>query len=278
MKLYLPDIMEHIERKDMLLAIPVGLPVVLSRKAKARPTHLLPLMHKAMKFIFDSGSDKDDQTTSAVRETSVNMLEAGLFHLPSPITWIEDPFDDDPTMRFYYLCTEDETGITVHFLQSLPRDMDSHAPRYMVFLNTAFISFTEITDKFIIHDVKQVDPVYGNTFAEAIYSLKKFIVCLNTEDIVREKVDGKPFKAGLPKKFRQYEHAIIRVPLDTFDDRYVEPGSGTGRKRRKHLVRGYTWGRNTRPVEEQRWIRPFFRGSQEVGEVVRDHYVVKSPR
>lgn len=272
--------MEHMERKDILLAPPSGLPFVIGKKSKHRPSHLLPWMHQAKKFIFDSGSDKDEQTTAAVRETAVNMMEAGLFHLPHPITWIEDPFEDNPEMRFYYLCKEDESGIVMIFLQGMPPSVGGgrDQPRYILMQQPAIIDLKAVTDKFIIGGADECDSIVGNSYAEAIYSLKKFIVCLNTEDIIREKVEGRPFKAALPKKFRQYEHAIIRVPLDTFDDRYVEPGTGGGRKRRKHLVRGYTWGRNTRPVEQQRWIKPFFRGSQEIGVIERDHYVVTAKR
>jgi hypothetical protein len=279
MKLHLPLLMEHLESRDILVAPSTGLPFVVGRKDK-RPTHLLPLLHRAEKFIFDSGQDRDPETTAAVHETAINMLEAGLFHLPHNVTWIEDPFEHTPEMRYYYLCKEDEEGITVIFLQGIPKEVTGgEGPRFCLMEHPAFISFNEARGEFEIIGAQACDPIFGTTFGEAIYSLKKFIVCLNTADIVRERVEGRPHKASLPKKFRQYEHSIVRVPLDHADgeDRGGD-GDGSGRKRRKHLVRGYMWGKNTRPVIEQRWIKPFFRGNQEVGEVVRDHYVVKSRR
>lgn len=274
MDLLLPKLMDHLDRKEIMIAQPTGMPFPIDRKSRYRPTHLMPLLHQSQKFVFDSGSDKDERTTSAVRETAVNMLEAGLFHLPFPLIWIEDPFDDNPSMRFLYLCRETKEGITMWFFQSLPKGTTGRdGPRFCFFEKTAFISFEEITDKFMIEDTHVCDPMVGNSYAEAIYALKKFIVCLNSEDIIRERVDGKPFRPGLPKQFRQYEHSIIRVPFDRADA--AEHGiAGESRRRRKHLVRGFVWGKNTRPREQQRWIKPFWRGSQEVGEIKREHYEV----
>ena len=106
---------------------------------------------------------------------------------------------------------------------------------------------------------------------EAVYALKKFLVTLATRQAITECVDRKK-SAGLPKRFRDYPHTIIRVPLDETSG-HTDPRAA-GPKRRKHLVRGCTWGKNTRPLEERRWIAPFFRGSAELGEVTRSHTVV----
>jgi hypothetical protein len=98
-------------------------------------------------------------------------------------------------------------------------------------------------------------------------------VTLATEQADREDVAGKPFRKRWPKQNRQYQHTIVRVPLDTTEPRESEARGPSG-TRRKHLVRGYMWGKNTRPQAEWRWIRPFWRGSAEVGIVERSHYVV----
>lgn len=281
-KLHLPDLMEWLERKDIVGSLPSGPPFPMGRKDKNKirlANHLLPLMHKAVKYIFDSGSDQDEAAVTAVRDTAVAMMEAGLFHLPFPVIWIEDPFDENEgASRNYYLCVEDQGAktIAVYFFQRLPRAAPD-MPRYCAHVNRAIIDYSDPTDLFTIEATQRADPLQAKTYGEAIYSIKKFLVWLATDDYVREKVEGQPFKPSLPKKYRQYEHLIIRAPVE-MDERAPGSGAGqgTGRKRRKHLVAGYIWGKHTRPLEEQRWVKPFFRGSQEVGEVTHSHRVVRT--
>lgn len=116
---------------------------------------------------------------------------------------------------------------------------------------------------------------------EVIYTIKKFLVTLNTTNHEQVKV-GQGKKKGvaglLNKRRSSFAHTIIRVPED---DTPVSIGLGHGGsriKRRKHLVRGFVWGKNTRPIEEQRWVKPYWRGAQEVGVVDRSHYDVKNMR
>jgi hypothetical protein len=43
-----------------------------------------------------------------------------------------------------------------------------------------------------------------------------------------------------------------------------------------HLVRGYVYGKNTRPLAEQRWVKPYWRGDKELGVVATpEHYEVR---
>lgn len=276
MKLDLPDLMDHIEKREIMIATSWGMPEITKPKDKVRQKVTLPLiayMHKAQKFIFDSGSDQDADTVNAVKDTAVAMIEAGLFHLPYPVTWIEDPFEDNPALRNYYLCVEKDDMVTVYLFQKIPPIPD--APHYLFHLHPMEISLKEATDLFTLAGAwEKPNPVAEKTFGEAVYSLKKFLVCLETENIIREKVEGSPFKAGLPKKHRKYEHSIIRIPTDVTEASGGQ-GTGTGAKRRRHLVRGYIWGRNTREADQQRWIKPFWRGSKEVIET-RSHYELKA--
>ena len=46
----------------------------------------------ARKCLFDSGSDQGDKAF-AVRDTALEMVEAGLFRMPAPAVWIGDPFE-----------------------------------------------------------------------------------------------------------------------------------------------------------------------------------------
>jgi len=296
MKLLLPDLMYVLDKRPMLVQSVSGLPEVrrpsdpLRRKLAAR---LLPLMHKAEKFIFDSGSDQDERTITAVRETAVNMMEAGLFHLPFPIVWIEDPFESDPEgiRRFFYLAVEDEKEqvIRVWHLQSsnLKLDMQPFAEtlgsdpaslkpyQYNVFADPLLFDLKEPSDLFILEGVKTpASPLHSKLVGEAAYGFKKFLVSLNTEQLEQERVSPPKPKPGTDKRFREYPHTIVRIPLDRDERGNVIRDKGTGRPRRRHLVRGFVWGKNTRPVEEQHWVRPHWRGDASRGTVERSHYKV----
>lgn len=286
LQLHLPDLLDHLAHREIIIVSPDGIPRTLSPKSPAR-ANLAPIakaLPLAEKFIFDSGSDQDDRTVNAVRDTAVEMMHAGFFHLPHPVTWIEDPFEDRPSMRNYYLCMETEDKITLQVFQRVPKDLDRLGPRYMYNAALGEIDLTKPSDLFTLNGMLAPDlngTIFQRNFGEAIYALKKFIVSLNTADILKEKVAGKKAPASTPFKKRRFEHTIVTVPYDDGerDDRsFATGGSGeaTGIKRRKHLVRGFVWGRNTRPVEEQRWVRPHWRGSQEVGVVEHGHHVVKA--
>lgn len=280
------DVLDQLEKKPFVVLDPLHGPVILTVRSAAPIGKLVNLLtdkiHKAVKFIFDSGSDQDPETVSAVRDTAVAMIEAGFFHLPFPLILIEDPFENSESRNFY-LCEEIDRFVRVHLIQRIPRKIegvDAKVPRYMVYPNPFEIDLSEPSDLFTVVGLEKrpVEPTYEKTIGEAIYSVKKFLVALNTENLEQEKVEGRPWKASLPKKYRHYAHTIIRIPDD---DTPIHTGTGRGGagvKRRKHLVRGFIWGKNTRPKEEQRWVKPYWRGAQEVEVKERTHYVVKAPR
>jgi hypothetical protein len=284
MRLHLPEVLDALDRKPILFATADSVPLTLGPKDKARQrllAPLLPMMHKAQKFIFDSGSDQDERTVNAVRDTAVNMIDAGLFHLPHAVTWVEDPYTDDPDgKRNFYLCEERPGEVLIHFMQrfskeDLPPETRSAMPAtFIVYANPLRIDLTVAEDPFQVLGARGMsDPMMEKILGEAVYGLKKFIVALNTDDLVTERVRiPMGHKQSLDKRRRLYEHTIVRVPMDV-DDSYRE---GTGRgapgtKRRKHLVRGHMRFKD-RTLEERVWIKPHWRGSQELGVKDRSHY------
>ena len=115
----------------------------------------------------------------------------------------------------------------------------------------------------------------AKTIGEAIFATKKFVVTLATEQAIREHVDvpGGPRAQAAAARARRYPYTIIRVP--TYVPETAGESGKPGTPRRCHLVRGYVWGKNTRPKEEQRWIAPFWRGDAALGIATRSHYVVR---
>ena len=292
MKLDVSMLVEHLENRGIMVAVPDTYPVELGPDAKLRQvlnSKVIKHIESAEKYIFDSGSDRDIESTNAVRSTSTAMMEGKLFHLPSKVIWIEDPFDvDDQSekhiftgcdIRNYYLCIEENDQIYVWFFHSLPPGHgDSGKVRFSMFALPIVLDLAEPSDKFGILGLdREPLPIYIKGLGEAIYSVKKFIVTLATKDSVRERVRAKPQKARIPKKFREYDHTIIRVPYDRVESEALGLG-GSGRKRRRHLVPGYWWGKNTRPIDEQRFIYPYWRGSQEIGIIdpAHRHHVVQT--
>lgn len=285
MRLMLPDLLRHLTEKSVALAMPDGPPVYVKPGQKPHDEFIRPLVafiHKAEKFIFDSGSDQSDEIGAAVRATAAEMIDHCIFHLPAPLVWIEDPFSDNPneTTRNYYLCREYEHEIRVHHIQSfdasvLPRAMPQ---RYLVFSTCVHILTTDPKGaySFGLPDVETHSELMREKAAEVAYAVIKFIVTLATPQTIRERVETARVRTGKSAGRRDYEHTIIRVPS------YVpEPGpgeaQGTQGKRRMGLVAGYVWGKNTRPVAEQRWIAPHWRGDASVG-VVPPKVRVVDPR
>lgn len=280
MKLHLPDIMRHLKDEPLGLIFMEGEALIVSPKERGRHSltaGLQAAMHKAEKYIFDSGNDTDPETTTAVRETAIAMLEYGIFRLPAPVVWIEDPFysEADPagTHRRYYLCQEQPGGIRISMMQNidplvvaqLPAHARKRMPRYTLTGNPCVIDLTKPDDKFCCVGAKGAIPDMAKLAAETVYAFKKFIVTLAAQQTVRERVEPPRVRGAGSSVRRDYAHTIVRVPT------YVpEPSDGTGEtqgpgKRRMGLVSGYVWGKNTRPLSEQRWIAPFWRGNAALG-------------
>src|SRR3954453_20117081 len=110
MRLHLPEFLRHLNARPMTFLAEHGVrslpPGDKNRRVIA--STFRPMLHQAGKFIFDSGADADGDTTQAIKETALPMLEGGRFNLPYQTTWIEHPFETDPTgaHRNYYLAYE----------------------------------------------------------------------------------------------------------------------------------------------------------------------------
>jgi hypothetical protein len=246
------------------------------------------MLHQAGKFIFDSGADADGDTTQAVKDTALAMLEDGRFHLPYPITWIEDPFETDPTgtQRNFYLAYEKGRLIRVWAFFRVPPP----APQNFCVCTLPLI--VDLDDPANGHKVPLDMPpghpghnaaIFAQIqqlLAQADYAFRKFIVTLGSGGVDREDIQGdSPAVGGKPSGGRKlpgtYPYTIIRIPND------LESGAnshmpGTGARRRRHYVRGFVWGKNTRPREEQRWVAGYYRGSAELGEMERSHYELRT--
>jgi hypothetical protein len=95
MKLHAAKFLRHLSDRPMTFLAEHGIRSLppKHRNRRSITATVRPMIHNAGKFIFDSGADADGDTTQAVKDTALAMLEDGRFHLPYPTTWIEDPFE-----------------------------------------------------------------------------------------------------------------------------------------------------------------------------------------
>jgi hypothetical protein len=285
LRLHCAEILHALRHKPIFIStVPEGFPQIVGPKDKYRIALLNPLLskiHQSQKFIFDSGMDVDEQTVMAVRETAVNMIEAKLFRQPYPVMWIEDPFETDPEKyRNLYLAIEKEDSIEIHFFSksvvSGP-EYPSNIPEIHYHPFPLVIDLTDPSDKFLVIGPDHISQRYSSVLGEAVYSFKKMLVTLNTENMIIDKIraDTELKSWGGNPRTRPYAHSVVRVPMDT-DHQSTDGMYGSdGKPRRRHLVRGYIYGKHTRPLSEQRWIKPFWRGINEVSVNERSHYVVR---
>lgn len=278
MRLHCSEILHMLRHKPILLSMPNGEPVLTPVTASIRRKllmPLLPLIHQAEKIIFDSGSDQDARTITAVRDTSTNMVEAGLFHQPHRVVWVEDPYEDNAeNHRNCYLAIETDTGITLHFFSRMKEIIGLGLPELVWHPYPLVIPLNEVTDQFVIRGVETVSPLYAKVLGEAVYAYKKLIVTLASTNPVVERITTGGRRDDT--RYRVYDHRIVRIPLDRPDSGKPQPvASGSSAPpRRRHLVRGFVWGKNTRPVEQQHWVKPYWRGEQERGTKEHSHYEV----
>lgn len=264
-----------------------GLPYIPEHNDPTRKRLLQPLLvkiHQAEKFVFDSGQDHDEEQVMAVRETAVNMIEAGLFHLPFPTIWVEDPFEDaHEDARFLYLVEETSTEIIIHYFsfhrQSYQRtafNASTPMPAVAYHPFQLIVPLDDPADQFMVKPTPRLGdlPVfYKMALGEAVYGVKKLLVTLASANPEREMIRANRKAEG---RYRDYDRQVIRVPLETptYDG---QPGAGVrhaGKPRRARLIRGYTWGKNTRPPSEQRWIAAYWRQQVFIHEPKPTHYQV----
>lgn len=246
------------------------------------------LLRQAEKFIFNTGMDRDVHTTDAIRETGFAMAEQGRFHLPFPVTWIEDPFPDDPqaTHRRCYLCVERAGLISIMVIEDFgnrtyPTAITANA-RYAFFDVPIYIdtnkSPKETGFSYASYPPEMIGtgvPAMMRTLVgEVLYAVLKFIVVLGAKGTERERRQRAVRGNSRKDNPKDYPYTIVRVPLD-----YAAPGSewittgSTHQPPSRHFVRGYQWGKYTRPPEEQLWVDAYWRGHGE--EKPNRHYEVR---
>ena len=224
----------------------------------------------APKFIFESNDDYDDDSVKAIFETTQAMGEFGLLTLPYEAVLIEDPvcyeklsksiLPKGMTQQFettqYYLCRQMQDHIEVIGFTRVC---------YPVIGLDKFIFF--LTPRILQFDALDWEQDRGTP----IIAVREFLFALATKQSQRVSVPGRsPGQAG----DLGYAYTIVTVSeVVTASGQRL---AGNGPKRRLHPVRGYIWGRNTRPLEEQRWIAPFYRGDCARGVVSHEAYRVNA--
>ena len=292
MRLHATEFLRHLSGRPMTFLAEHGIRTLppRDRNRQSITAVIRPMVHRAGKFIFDSGVDADTDTTQAVKDTALAMIEDRRFHLPYPTTWIEDPFETDPTGEFrnYYLAYEMENQIRVWRVYRPPEDTSHNSYICAVPL---IIDLAKPHDGHTIPiDIPAGHPGHNprvfsfirELLSETDYAFRKFIVTLGSGGVEREDVVTERSAAGGNSRegsdavpTGRYNYTIIRIPNDML---FSDSKSGTGRRRRRHFVRGFVWGKNTRPREEQRWVAGYYRGSAELGETERSHYEMRATK
>lgn len=126
MRLLADDVIERLEKKMMGYSFCMN----LSR-----------MIQDAEKFIFDSGSDQDPDTIAAVNDTAAAMMSAGLFRLPHPLVYVEDPFRDVQDTRLFYVCEEIGNEIHAYFILGNP----AHRSDFLVHATPVILNMTTDT-------------------------------------------------------------------------------------------------------------------------------------
>ena len=228
----------------------------------------------SQKFIYNTGSD-DDEKSDNVKSTAYAMMAQNRFRMPYPIVWMEDPFDDGiDVIRFYLFREVSNNTIHISVADSLPTKI-AVSPGNAVLRTDKGAGEDEFQVRVVANIDDDMKRMAERTLREAGYALMKMVVVLNTKGTETEHKDKakglRAYAKSSKRRWRGCPYTIIREPLDTTSSIRLPNGSVP----RKHFVRGYQWGRHTRPPDEQKWIEPYWRGSEDKGLYERDHYEIK---
>lgn len=270
MKLSLPDFLKFAGREPEL-------------RARMAGHHLLSNIKLAEKFVFDTGQDRDRDTTEAIRETAIAMAEQNLLHLPYPKTWIEDPYEGspDPMHRRLYYCEEKDDKIVIFVLEDYGK-MFGDIGRFAFYDVPIVIDLAESRARGKVHGTTYwpvetgMPPQFMRTLiGEVLYAVQKFLVVLATKGTETERTQRANRGSSRADDPKNWPFTVVRVPLDRSAPRETWTGTGHGTPPRKHHVRGYQWGKNTRPIPEQKWIWPYWRGHEDRGVIEHVAHVVR---
>ncbi len=86
MRLHATEFLRHLSGRPMTFLAEHGIRTLppRDRNRQSIAAVIRPMVHRAGKFIFDSGVDADTDTTQAVKDTALAMIEDRRFHLPYP--------------------------------------------------------------------------------------------------------------------------------------------------------------------------------------------------
>lgn len=238
-------------------------------------------MAETQAFIFDSGQDNPPEEIQAFQETAAELESEDLFHLPFPTIWIEDYFSDTPNgTRVCYLCHECKEGIACWSVVINPEEDHMHVLGVFLWLRDQHMFGYRIPPEASARWPEEERRIYQRS-SMATLMLQKFIGTLAASNTVRERGETKrrevlkgrnpTSKRGKDFKTVIYPYTHVGPPIDD-----TVPADASGHQpRRRHLVRGYTWGKTTRPKDQQRRILPYWRGQGEVTET-RQHYELRT--
>jgi hypothetical protein len=242
-------------------------------------TDHLSMMAKCEKYVFESINP--DSVTAVetpcmehpLVQTALEMVEFGIFKLPFPFIWLEDPQDVDIIQNwpshakeamkaagvhntFCYLCWQEPERICFYAMEHGPMPKGyGNGERFLVKFyedyNTINTSSREALQKSLEENL------------HALIFLLDFLVTASSSN-----ADLREFKASYsppsaPPWARSHDHKILRVRLGP--NSATGAGTPTGRRKAQELVPGYIWGKHTRPKDEQRWINAYFRGDPALG-------------
>jgi hypothetical protein len=293
MDLYLPDIIASIEKRRYIVTHFAEDGIVFNAPGnhpRGRPEWLpttLALMKSPLtqRYLFDSGEANSQEEIDGLQETTMELAENNLFALPNDAVWIEDYFGSGQIQtRACYLCIQAfgqilivtmiaEPGYPPHIMgratwQSSTGYCGWLAPPY------SDASQADVPDQLW----KQLDDRASTT----TLMLQKFVCTLAASNTVRTEGETRrrvlrPGRDPVKKRENDYKTVIYGYTHIAPPEDDSVPAGPTGRRQLKRvLVRGYTWGRNTRPVEQQRRIDPYWRGQGEA--VIRDHYEIREEK
>lgn len=231
----------------------------------------------AEKYVFESLGDLEEQTVKDIHETSEEMIDAGLLHLPFPRLWIEDPWPENvvkllrsknlPEGRAMWYCEENDGQIDVWGIDATPPEVEVvEMVRAGVLPRNRIARFYKFHSRPLTIDLKpdRERPDWTTSFDSPLHSIRQFIVTLATAQARIEHIPGRRWKPKQPIRTREYAHRVLRIAPAPHEGGH---GDGEGHKRGLYFVSGYIWGKYTRPKEEQRWIAPQWRGDVKYGVV-----------
>lgn len=239
-------------------------------------------MFEAPKFIFESVADTDAVFVKDIHETAEEMMDFGIFRLPSQYIWVEDPVNIDimqdvpdnvkanmkeggADVRMFYFAEQEEDRILMWGGRSCT--LPDHRLQIEVHEDPTILD---------IRPGREYQP-WTASLETAMIALKHLVVTLGTDEAEKRRVTVSKGNAAKPLEKRHFEYTHIKIkPKAYLPGEEVPISESTGKKRKLHFVRGYIWGRHTRPRPEQRWIKPQWRGDINLGWTQPKSYEVEA--